>query len=74
MYYQVIFDFDDDTSDPRYTIRSQVSEDSPQDNTAVLIDPALVERHRTALDNRGFPTSDSLEAWHREHNPQLFTD
>ena len=74
MYYQVIFDFDDDDSDPRYSIRSQVSEDSPKDNTAVLIDPALAERHGTALDNRGLPTSASIEAWHRKHNPQLFTD
>ncbi len=74
MYYQVIFDFDDGDSDPHYSIRPKVSEDVSQDNTVVLIDPVLAERHGTALDNRGFPTSASLEAWHREHNPQLFTD
>ena len=74
MYYQLIFTFDDDDNDPRYSIRPQTSEDAPQDNTVVLIDPAFANQHGIALDSHGFATSESLEAWHRKNNPHLFTD
>ena len=73
MYHQVVFDFDDDDKDPRYSIRPEVSEDAPQDNTSVLIDSTLAEQQGIALDSHGFPTAESIEAWHREHNPHLFT-
>lgn len=74
MSYQVVLNFDDDDDAPRYSIRPEASEDAPQDKTIVLIDPALAERQGIALDSHGFPTSASLEAWHRKHNPQLFTE
>lgn len=74
MYEQIIFNFDDDDNDPRYRIRHEVGEDAPQDNTSVLIDSTLAEQKGIELDSYGFPTSASLEAWHRKHNPQLFTE
>ena len=74
MYDQIIFNFDDDDNDPRYSIRHEAGEDAPQDNTGVLIDSTLAEQKGIALDNHGFLTSESLEAWHRKHNPQLFTE
>ncbi len=74
MYYQVVLDFDDDDKDPRYSIRPEVSEDAAQDHTVVLIDPMIAERHGIDLDSQGFPTSESLEAWHRENNPHLFSE
>ncbi len=74
MYYQVVFDFDDDENDPRYSIRPEVKEDAPEDKTSVLIDPVLAEQKGISLDCHGFPTRASLEAWHRKHNPQLFTE
>jgi len=74
MYYQVVFDFDDDENNPHYSIRPEVGEDAPQDNTIALIDPVLAEQKGIELDGHGFPTSESLEAWHRKHNPQLFTE
>ncbi len=74
MYYQVVFDFDDDDNNPRYNIRPEVSGDMLEDNTIALIDPTLAEQKGIELDTHGFPTSKSLEAWHREHNPHLFTD
>lgn len=74
MYYQVIFDFDDDDKNPRYGICPEVSENSPQDNTVVLIDPTLAEKQGITTDSHGFPKPESLEAWHRKHNPQLFTE
>ena len=74
MYYQVVMNFDDDETDPRYGIRPKVSEDVPEDNTVVLIDSTLTEQQGIALDNHGFPTAESLETWHRKHNPQLFIE
>lgn len=74
MYYQVVFNFDDDDNDPRYSIRPKISEDGPQDNTVVLIDPTLADQHGIALDSHGFPTPESLEAWHRKNNPHLFIE
>ena len=68
MCYQVVFDFDDDDNNPRFSIRPEVSENPPEDHTVVLINPALAE-----LDSHGFPTPESIEAWHKKHNPQLFT-
>ena len=62
MYYQVVLDFDDDDKDPRYSIRPEVSEDAPQDNTGVLIDSTLAEQQGIALDSHGFPTAESIEA------------
>ena len=73
MSYQVVLNFDDDDNNPRYRIRPEVSGDAPEDNNVALIDPTLAERHGIALDGHGFPTSESLEAWHKEHNPHLFT-
>jgi hypothetical protein len=74
MYNQVVFDFDDDDNNPRYSIRHEVGEDAPQDNTGVLIDSTFAEQKGIALDSHCFPTAESLEAWHRKHNPQLFTE
>ena len=74
MYYQTVFDFDDDDNSPRYSIRPEVGEDAPEDKTLALIDPALAEQRDIAVDCHGFPTTESLEAWHRKHNPQLFTE
>jgi hypothetical protein len=72
--FEMVLGFDDNDDDPRYGIVPEVSEDAPEDHTVILIDPALVERHGLALNTHGFPTSESLEAWHREHNPHLFND
>lgn len=74
MYNQLVFDFDDDDNDPRYSIRPQVGEDAAKDKTLALIDPKLAEQSDIVLDSQGFPTVDSLEAWHRKHNPQIFKD
>ncbi len=74
MYNQLVFDFDDDDNDPRYSIRPQVGEDAPEDPTIVLIDPTFAERKGIALDSKGLPTPESLEAWHRKHNPHLYTE
>ena len=74
MYYQVVFDFDDDDNNPRYSIRPKVDEDAPQDGAVVLIDPELTDHHGIALDSHGFPTSQSLEAWHKKHYPHLFNE
>ena len=74
MYYQIVMTFDEDDSDPRYSIRPAAGEDAPQDHTVALIDPALAEQKGIEVDSRGFPTSESLAAWHRKHNPQLFTE
>lgn len=74
MSNKVVLIFDEDDNNPRFSIRPKVSENMPEDNTLVLIDPALAERQGIALDSHGFPTSESLEAWHRKNNPHLFTD
>ncbi len=74
MYYQIVMNFDDDETDPRYGIRPKVGEDAPQDNTVVLIAPVLAEQKGIKLDSHGFPTPESFEAWHRKHNPHLFTE
>jgi|GEM_PF-2465626 len=74
MYNQLVFDFEDDDNGPRYSIRPKVNEDAPEDHTIVLIDPALAEHKGISLDSHGLPTSESLEAWHRKHNPHLFTE
>ncbi len=74
MYYQVVFNFDDDDNDPRFSIRAEVSGDAPKDTDTVLIDPTLAERQGITTDSHGFPKPESLEAWHRKHNPQLFTE
>lgn len=74
MYNQLVFDFDDDENDPRYNIRPKVGEDAPEDHTTLLIDPMFAEHKGISLDSYGLPTTDSLEAWHRKHNPHLFTE
>jgi len=74
MYYQVVFSFDDEENDPRFSIRPEVSDDAPEDHTSALIDPELAEHEGIDLDRHGFPTSESLEEWHKKHNPQLFND
>lgn len=74
MYNQLVFDFEDDDNDPRYRVRPQVSSDALEDHTVILIDPTLAERAGVDLDDCGFPTCESLEAWHKKHNPQLFKD
>lgn len=74
MYNQLVFDFDDDDNDPRYSIRPQVNEVAAEDKTLALIDPVLAEQKGIDFDGQGFPTVESLEAWHRKHNPQLFTE
>ena len=74
MYYQVVFEFNEDESDPRYNIRPAVSEDARKDSTIAIIDATLAEQNGIALDNQGFPTLESLKAWHRKNNPHLFTE
>lgn len=74
MYNQLVFDFEDDENDPRYCIRHEVSESAPQDNTVVVVNHDFAENKGIELDDEGFPILESLEAWHRKHNPQLFTE
>lgn len=74
MYYQVVFNFDDDDNDPRFSIRAEINGDAHEDTNKVLIDPTLATGQGIATDSQGFPTSESLEAWHKKHNPQLFTE
>lgn len=74
MYYQIVFEFNEDENDPRYSIRPEVNRDAPEDFTVAVIDPMIAERNGIALDNQGFPTSESLEAWHRKNNPHLFIE
>lgn len=74
MYYQIVFDFDEDDHNPHYSIRQRMNENALEDSTTAIIDPTLAEQHKIAIDCHGFPTSDSLEAWHRKYNPHLFTD
>lgn len=74
MYYQVVFDFDDDKNSPLYSVRPKVNEDAAEDKTLVLITPIISQQKDIVLDNQGFPTVESLEAWHKKHNPQFFTE
>jgi hypothetical protein len=74
MSYQVVLNLDDDDNDPRYRIRSRVKKNAQEDKTTVLIDREKAKRDGVALDEHGFPTSASLEAWHRKNNPHLFND
>ncbi len=57
-----------------YRIRPQVGSEAVEDHTTVKIDTGLADHHGVTLDPDGFPTSGSLEAWHRKNNPHLFTD
>jgi hypothetical protein len=52
-------------------LREEVQEES-DDNTMIVIDPALADRHGIDLDPSGMPSASSLEAWHRKNNPHLF--
>jgi hypothetical protein len=72
--FEIVLGFDDSDDDPRYSIVPEVSGDAPEDHTTVMIDPTLADHHGITLDGQGFPTSEGLEAWHREHNPHLFND
>lgn len=74
MYYQIVFELNEDENDPCYRIRPEVRGDAHEDSTVAVIDPALAEQNGIALDNHGFPTSESLEAWHKKNNPHLFTE
>jgi len=74
MCYQIVFDFDEDDDNPRYSIRPEVSEDAPEDTTVILIDTTLAKQQGIEIDNHNFPTPESLEAWHKKYNPQLFTE
>jgi len=38
-----------------------------------LIDPDAAKAHGIALDERGWPTTNSLQEWHAKNNPQFFT-
>lgn len=74
MYYQVVFSFDEDESDPRFSIRSETSEDASREHISIRFNPVFLEREGIELDNHGFPTTESLEAWHKKNNPQLFIE
>ncbi len=74
MTNQVVLSFDDEEDDARYSIRPEVNSAAAEDQTVVKIDPALMDRNGLQIDQHGFPTPASLEAWHRKHNPHLFTD
>lgn len=63
-----------DQNEIRYRIRPQVNSEAEEDHTALKIDTGLADHHGVTLDPDGFPTSGSLEAWHRKNNPHLFTD
>lgn len=63
---------DGEDFDPRYRIRPHVADEAAEEYNAVKIDPALADHHGLKVDAQGFPTRDSLEAWHRKHNPHLF--
>lgn len=65
---------DVDDFDPRYRIRPQVASDAAEDTTRVKVDPVLADHHGLVVDAQGFPTLESLEAWHRKNNPHLFKD
>ena len=74
MANQVVLSFDDEENDPRYSIRPQVGSEAAEDKTTLKINPVLADHHGLTVDAQGFPTTDSLEAWHRKNNPHLFTD
>lgn len=58
----------------RFRIRPQVDPAAPEDKTVVLIDSSVAAAQGVELDQHGFPTASSLEAWHRKNNPHLFED
>lgn len=74
MYQQTVFIFDEEDQDVRYRIRAKTSEEAVEDNTTAKIVPALAEKKKIILDKHGFPTSETLEAWHKKHNPHLFSE
>ena len=55
-----------------YRIRVQPSEDTPDDNTAIKTNRALLAFHGVNTDSRGFPTLSSLQVWHEKNNPHIF--
>ncbi len=55
-------------------IRPNLPLDAIEDPTLALIDPVQAALHGIDLDDQGFPTLSSLEAWHRKNNPHLFLD
>jgi len=73
--FALVFGSDDPFQpDDLVRLRQEIQDDGSDDQTTVIIDPALADRHGIQLDARGFPKADSLEAWHRKHNPHLFND
>jgi len=53
-------------------LRQELRGDASDDQVTVSIDSVLADRHGIDLDVNGFPEAESLEAWHRKHNPHLF--
>lgn len=45
---------------------------SQADDVVVHVDPVLADSHAVGLDHHGFPTVESLQAWHQANNPHLF--
>lgn len=71
--FALVFGFDDPFApDDLVRLRQELRDDASDDQVTVSIDPVLADRHGIDLDANGFPKADSLEAWHRKHNPHLF--
>lgn len=63
---KVLLFLDKDDDRVKVSIRPRVD--------VVQIDPELAKAEGIELDQHGFPTLSSLEAWHRKNNPHLFED
>ncbi|MCK6566969.1 MAG: hypothetical protein HUU12_02465 [Anaerolineales bacterium] len=68
--FDLVLYFDQSDEDPLCTL----PEGAVEDPTSVLISSEAADHHGIDLDAQGFPTSESLEAWHRENNSGLFEE
>jgi len=57
-----------------YRVRPQPLKSAPEDRTLVMISVEQAQKYGIELDETQFPTLRSLEAWHKENNPQLFVE
>ena len=57
-----------------FRIKPQADENAPEDNTLVIINREQAQKHGIELDEVSFPTLESLEEYHKTHNPHLFNN
>lgn len=69
-----VLGFEEGDQDPRFSSpRIVTASEFDLQEAQIKIDATAAAHHGIELDDQGFPLSESLEAWHRKHNPHLFT-